>query len=381
MKRLGIRSLALVILTLASAAAATAQGTLSRQDLDKRLDRALYDVTAIAAKLFNAGNEEGCCRLFEGALRTAVPLLDHQPALKKRVEDRLEKARTVASMNERAFILREAVDDIRTTLKKAAGPKPVALWDRLGGEKALAPVIKDFVAAAAADPKVNVSRNGKFQVEPAKIERNLLEFFSSVTGGPLKYTGRTMKAAHAGMQITDAEFDAAGAHLLATLNKHKVPVKETNELMSIIGSFKKDIVEGKPKAPPAPAPIIARSLWERLGGEDAVKAVVHDLVATAVKDPKVNFTRNGKYKPDDKGIADLEKLLVEFIGANTGGPKPYTGRAMKTVHAGMGITEAEFTALADDLVASLKKFKVPQKEIDDLIAVVATTKKDIVEKK
>jgi hemoglobin len=64
----------------------------------------------------------------------------------------------------------------------------------------------------------------------------------------------------------------------------------------------------------------------------------------------------------------------------TGGPNKYEGRAMKPTHAGMGITEAEFRALAGDLIASLDKFKVPQKEKDELITIVASTKKDIVEK-
>src|SRR5262245_9278534 len=193
MKPSWIRSLAVAMVALAAGASAPAQDSLSRTELDKRLDRGLYDVTAVAAKLFNAGNEEGCCRLFEGALRTAAPLLDHHPDLKRRAAEKLDKARNLTSMNDRAFLLREVVDDIRTTIKKSTAsaapvaPKPVTLWDRLGGEKALTPIIKDFVAAAAANPKVNVSRNGKFKVEPAKIERNLLEFVSSVTGGPLTY--------------------------------------------------------------------------------------------------------------------------------------------------------------------------------------------------
>ena len=54
---------------------------------------------------------------------------------------------------------------------------------------------------------------------------------------------------------------------------------------------------------------------------------------------------------------------------------------MKEVHAGMQITNAEFDAAAGDLIASLDKFKVPQKEKDELIAIIATTRKDVVEVK
>jgi hemoglobin len=148
-----------------------------------------------------------------------------------------------------------------------------------------------------------------------------------------------------------------------------------------------------PKTKPEPAPIPkvdgkgpaavvgGKTLWERLGGAEAVKAVVKDVLAAAAKDPEVNLTRNGKYKLDEKSLANLEKLLVEFVSANTGGPLKYSGKDMKTVHAGMGITDAEFNVLGGHLVATLKKYKVPQKEIDELMLIVGSTRKDIVEKK
>jgi hemoglobin len=64
----------------------------------------------------------------------------------------------------------------------------------------------------------------------------------------------------------------------------------------------------------------------------------------------------------------------------TGGPLKYTGRDMKNAHQGMGITAAEFDAAAVHLIAALKKFNVPQPLIDEFVGIVATTKKDIVEK-
>jgi hemoglobin len=122
-----------------------------------------------------------------------------------------------------------------------------------------------------------------------------------------------------------------------------------------------------------------KSLYERLGGEPAITAVVADFVGRAAADPKVNFFRDGKYKGID--VPRLNRLLVEFIGQATGGPQKYTGRDMKQVHKGMKITDAEFDALAADLAASLDKFKVPAKEKKELLAIVGTTRKDIVEVK
>lgn len=124
-----------------------------------------------------------------------------------------------------------------------------------------------------------------------------------------------------------------------------------------------------------------KALWDRLGGEKAVKVVVHDFVAAAAPDKKVNFDRNGKYKFTAKDIEHLEDQLVHLISAVTGGPLKYTGKSMKDSHKGMAITEEEFKAIAGHLVDTLKKHKVPQKEIDELIKIVASTHDDIVEKK
>ncbi len=125
--------------------------------------------------------------------------------------------------------------------------------------------------------------------------------------------------------------------------------------------------------------VTSKSLWARLGGEAAVKAVIHDFVGKAASDPKVDFTRGGKYPIDSAGVAHLEEVLVQLVSAVTGGPLKYTGRDMKTVHAGMGITDAQFGALAGDLIEVLKTYNVKQKEIDELVGIIATTKKDIVE--
>ena len=123
-------------------------------------------------------------------------------------------------------------------------------------------------------------------------------------------------------------------------------------------------------------------LYDRLGGEAAIKLVVDDFVGRAAADPKVNFTRVGtgkEWKPGPQDLEHLKTMLVQFIGMATGGPQKYEGRGMKEVHRGMKITGAEFDALAGDLAASLERFKVSKQEKDELLKVVAGTRKDIVE--
>jgi hemoglobin len=131
---------------------------------------------------------------------------------------------------------------------------------------------------------------------------------------------------------------------------------------------------------PMPTPK-EKSLYERLGGEAAVKAVVEDFVERAAANPKVNFTRKGtpnEWKPTPDGLTRLKQMLVDFVGSATGGPQKYTGKSMKDAHQGMQITADEFNALAADLKASLDKFNVPAKEQDELLKAVAGTAKDII---
>ena len=366
MRLLSIGLCCAALLTLPTLGARAAD-PLDRKDLDTRIGKLVFDSVSAGVDLYNAGNVEGCYRLYQGTLMGVAPLLDHRPKLATSVMAMVAKAKTEPAAAG-AFTLRKALDEIQTDI---AGKKK-ALWDRLGGEPAVKAVVHDFVISAATDPKVNFFRDGKYKLDAAgvaKLETLLVGLISATTGGPLKYTGRDMKSSHAGMKITEAEFGALAGDLIAVLKKYNVPQAETDELVAIVASTKPDIVETK------------KALWDRLGGEGAVKAVVHDFVVAAAGDPKVNFFRDGKYPLDAAGVAKLEKLLVELISATTGGPLKYTGRDMKTSHAGMKITEAEFGALAGHLVATLKAYKVPQAEIDELVGIVASTKPDIVEKK
>lgn len=124
--------------------------------------------------------------------------------------------------------------------------------------------------------------------------------------------------------------------------------------------------------PAAPAP--EKSLYDRLGGETAIKAVVDDFVANVGADTRINHYF---------AHADLDRLkghLVNQIGQASGGPQVYTGRDMKTTHAGMGIDEPAFNALVEDLVKALDKFAVQEKEKNDLLAILGPMKGDIVEK-
>ncbi|HEV2668888.1 MAG TPA: group 1 truncated hemoglobin [Blastocatellia bacterium] len=119
----------------------------------------------------------------------------------------------------------------------------------------------------------------------------------------------------------------------------------------------------------------AQSLYDRLGGKDAIKAVVDEFVSIAAADTRINK----KFAKSDIGRLKFE--LVEQICQVTGGPCKYTGRDMKTAHKHMGVTEGEFNALVEDLVKALDKFNVKEKEKNELLGLLAPMKSDIVEVK
>jgi hemoglobin len=117
-----------------------------------------------------------------------------------------------------------------------------------------------------------------------------------------------------------------------------------------------------------------QSLYERLGGKPAITAVVDDFVARVAADNRIN----GKFA--NANIPRLKTMLVDQICQASGGPCTYTGRDMKMAHAGMGINGPEFDALVGDLVATLSKFKVGEREKNELLGALGPMKKDIVEK-
>jgi hemoglobin len=127
-----------------------------------------------------------------------------------------------------------------------------------------------------------------------------------------------------------------------------------------------------------------RSLYDRLGGENAIRAVVDDFVPRAAADEKVNFTRKGvpghEWQATPQNIEKLKTRLVQFIGVATGGPQKYEGQDMGTAHKGMKITDAEFDALANDLKLSLDKLNVPAREQKELLEIVGSTRGVIVDK-
>lgn len=116
-----------------------------------------------------------------------------------------------------------------------------------------------------------------------------------------------------------------------------------------------------------------KSLYERLGGAEAISAVIDDFVGRVAADPRVNqkFARSN--------VERVKFHLKEQVCAATGGPCNYTGFSMEKAHKGMKVTEGEFGALVEDLVATLDKFNVPAREKGEILSALGSMKGQIVE--
>jgi hemoglobin len=134
------------------------------------------------------------------------------------------------------------------------------LYDRLGGEAGIKLIVEDFIPRALNDPRVNWQRKGVvyggFSVHHNRsmtwndspdnvnqLKTHMEQFLALASGGPTKYEGKEMKAAHTNLHITNAEFDAAVGDLKASLDKLEIPNREQKELLSVIESTRPQVVE------------------------------------------------------------------------------------------------------------------------------------------
>ncbi|HLE25763.1 MAG TPA: group 1 truncated hemoglobin [Thermodesulfobacteriota bacterium] len=123
---------------------------------------------------------------------------------------------------------------------QSANSADKSLYDRLGGKAAISAVVDQFVSNVAADTRVNMAFAN---TDIPHFKQCLVDQICQATGGPCKYTCRSMKDTHAGLGCTADNFNAIVEDLVAALNKFKVGKKEQDELLGILGPLQSDIVE------------------------------------------------------------------------------------------------------------------------------------------
>jgi hemoglobin len=133
-----------------------------------------------------------------------------------------------------------------------------------------------------------------------------------------------------------------------------------------------------------------QTLYERLGGVAGIAALVDDMTIRSIADPRVNFERKDvrsgllgrRYKPWEANSGNTDRFkrhMIEFLTLATGGPAQYTGGELRAVHRGMKITNNEFDAMVGDIKTSMDKLGMAAREKRDLLAIIESTRKQIVE--
>ncbi len=131
------------------------------------------------------------------------------------------------------------------SMPATANAEEKSLYQRLGGYDAISAVVNEFADRLFADKKLELFFGALSTDSQVKFKQFNTTLVCMATGGPCTYLGRPMATAHQGMNVTDGDFEAVANHLLATLNKFKVPAEERDELMGIIGALRGGVVEQK----------------------------------------------------------------------------------------------------------------------------------------
>lgn len=128
----------------------------------------------------------------------------------------------------------------------AAPPTKQSLYERLGGEIGIASIVDGFIKAMANDPRIKPEHRKHFKEgDVAALKKKLVDQIGEATGGPQKYTGKSMKEAHQGLQITSTDFEVTVEDLIKALDANKIAAKDQEELLSMLAKMRDDVVEKK----------------------------------------------------------------------------------------------------------------------------------------
>jgi hemoglobin len=228
-----------------------------------------------------------------------------------------------------------------------------SLYTRLGEEPGVNVLVERIVKNVGNDASLNWMFEDR---DLAAVEVLLRDYVCAATGGPCTYTGRDMKTAHAGLAITDAQFDAFITDVLLALDSGGVSYTPDyqselagDQLMALLVGTRGDIVED---------PAGDQVLFNRIGGYAAVAAVVPEFLRVVTEDARINWFFSAENARNTR-LDFLEDRLVMYVCAATGGACIYDGAEMDTLHAGMAITDTQFNALAEDLATACNNLGVP----------------------
>lgn len=249
-----------------------------------------------------------------------------------------------------------------------------SVYAQLGGDAGVNAVLTSFIGHVGGDARINWFFAN---TDLAALQGLLHDQICEATGGGCSYTGKDMLSAHLGMAITDAQFSALVEDLLLGLDDNSVPYTAdfsgglpADTLMLALAGMQGDIVED---------PAGDSVYFNQLGGHDSITLVVSTFLGKVGADSRINA------RFADTDLAELQGYLVDQICEATGGACVYDGLNMYDAHDGLFITDEEFDALVEDLLAALDDLGVPYTPgldgtglADPLLLVLAGMRSDVV---
>lgn len=119
-----------------------------------------------------------------------------------------------------------------------------------------------------------------------------------------------------------------------------------------------------------------KSLFQRLGGSNGIKAIVDDIVTAHMENPLIRARFLPVLEtPERLGV--IKNHLCMFLEMGSGGPGQYSGRNMRDAHKGMNVSAAEYVAAIDDILMVLKKHSIDAQTQSDVLAIAYSLKGDI----
>jgi len=114
-----------------------------------------------------------------------------------------------------------------------------SLYERLGGSEGIDAITFDLLARSVDDPRI---ADDFVEADLVNLHTRLVEQLCALSGGPCTYGGRDMRAAHAGLGLTEADFNALVEHLVDAMRAHGVPVAAQNELLAILAPMQREVI-------------------------------------------------------------------------------------------------------------------------------------------
>lgn len=257
------------------------------------------------------------------------------------------------------------------------------IFEQLGGAPAVHAAVELFYRKVLDDERLTPYFEG---VNMARLKAHQRAMLTAVTGGAqdeyrdMDEANVRLRQAHAHLKITRADFNAVATHLVTTLVELGVDQGIVEELTPTILGLREVIVtvaevhpfERDKENAVTTTESSPSSVYERIGGADAVSAAVDLFYRKVLDDERVN------HHFADTNVARLKAHQRSMITAVAGGPNNYSGRSMSEAHKHLGITNDEFDVVVGHLVNTLKELGVPQDEIDILAPPVLALRDDIV---